>query len=118
MEEIFDVTLDGQTVGTVRLKREGLYYQVYCRCRVADGEIHRLYAGGEKLGVLIPENGELVLNTKVAAKRMKEGCAFTIGENSEKFIPIRPGEAFEHLDKLRTGRLGWRAGKMGLLLYK
>ena len=116
MEGIYDVTRDGQVVGTVQVKREGLYYRISCRCRVADGEIHRLWAGGEKLGVLIPEKGELTLRTKVAAKRMKDGCAFTIGENSGKFIPIRPGEAFEHLDKLRKGKLVFQNGQPGLLI--
>lgn len=116
MEGIFDVTKEGQAVGTVQVTKEGLYYRLFCRCRVADGEIHRLYAGSEKLGVLIPEKRELTLRTKVAAKRLMPGCTFTIGENSGCFYPIRPGEAFDHLDKLRTGRLGWRDGRAGLLV--
>lgn len=116
MEGIFDVTRDGQAVGTVQVKQEGLYYRISCRCRVADTEIHRLYAGSEKLGVLIPEKGELTLSTKVAAKRLKAGCAFSIGENSGSFCPIRPGEGFEHLDKLRLGRLAFQDGEPGLIL--
>ena len=115
MEGIFDVTRDGQAVGTVQVKREGLYYYISCRCRVADGEIHRLYAGGEGIGVLIPEKGELILTTKVAAKRLKDGCAFSLDGNPRNFIPIRPGEPFEHLDKLRAGRLAWRDGRAGLV---
>ena len=114
MEGIFDVTLDGQPVGTVKIKREGLYYFLSCRCRVADQEIHRLYAGNEKIGVLIPKNGELELEIKVAAKRLKDGCAYTLGENRELFIPIISGERFAHLDKLRKGQLVFRNGRPGL----
>jgi hypothetical protein len=82
---------------------------------VADTEIHRLYAEGEKIGVLIPERGELILRTKVAAKRLKEGCIFSLDGKTENFIPIRPGEAFGHLDKLRSGRLAFRDGQPGLV---
>ena len=114
MEGTFDVTRDGQVVGTARVKREGLYCRVSCRCRVADRAIHRLWAGNEKLGVLIPEKGELVLETKVAAKRLKPGCCFTIGENRGEFIPIRPGEAFYHLDRLRQGKLVYQNGQPGM----
>jgi hypothetical protein len=98
------------------LKREGLYCFLSCRCRLCDGEIHRLYADNEKIGVLIPENGTLVLHAKIAAKRLKPGCAFTLGECRGSFFPIRPGEVFEQLDKVRMGHLAFRDGEPGLLV--
>ncbi len=116
MEGIFDVNLAGEAVGTVKIKREGLYLRLRCRCRAPGREIRRLYADGEKLGVLIPEDGELVLKTKVAAKRLKPGCAFTLDENIGTFIPIRPGEPFAQLEQVRTGRLAFREGKPGLMI--
>ena len=116
MEGTFDVTLGGQVVGTVQIRREGLYCRISCRCRVADQEIHRLYAGEEKLGVLIPENCELMLETRVAAKRRKPGCCFTLDEQRGEFIPIRPGEAFGHLDKVRMAKLAFRDGEPGVYL--
>lgn len=116
MNRIHEVVMAGQTVGTVELKREGLYYVVSCRCERLDHGIHRLYADGEKIGVLIPENGELVLNTKIAVKRLKPGCAFSLDEKPEFFVPIRPGETFAHLDRLRDGHLGFRMGEPGLML--
>lgn len=116
MLQNFDVTYDGQTVGRVELEREGLYYRLSCRCRVQDSEIHRLYAGGVKLGVLIPDGGELVLETRVAAKRLKEGCSFSLEEKRETFIPIHPGEAFGYLGKLRLAKLAFREGEPGIFL--
>lgn len=116
MEDRFDVTHDGQSVGSVEVKREGLYCRVTCRCRMVGQGVQRLYAGEEKLGVLIPENGALVLDAKVAAKRIKSGCAFTLGECRENFFPIRPGENFPYLDKLRYGHLGFRDGIHGLII--
>lgn len=116
MLQNYDVTYDGQTVGRVELEREGLYYRLSCRCRVNDRGIHRLYAAGERIGVLIPDGGELVLETKVAAKRLKEGGGFSLEEKRETFIPIHPGEAFGHLGKLRLAKLAFREGEPGLFL--
>ena len=90
--------------------QEGLYYRIRCRCRVEDREVHRLYADGEKLGVLIPERGELILDTKVAVKRIKPGCKFSLAPGKEQPMYIRHGEEFTHLDKLRRGKLGFHQG--------
>ena len=116
MQGEYIVTRAGQAVGWVRLCREGLYYRIVCRCAVADGEIHRLYAGDENLGVLIPDRGELTLETKVAAKRLKPDCGFSLDETRGTFVPIHPGEAFEHLGKLRMAKLAFREGEPGLFL--
>ena len=103
-------------MGIAEVKREGLYCRLSCRCRMVDSQVHRLYADGEKIGVLVPQNGELTLETRVAAKRLKPGCEFTLEERKGEFIPIRPGEAFSHLDKLRMGKLSFRDGEPGLFL--
>ena len=116
MEGKFEVTYRGQSVGTVEVKREGLYCRILCRCRMVNGDIHRLYADGEKIGVLVPDRGELVLETKVAAKRLREGCTFSMGEGSHEFVPIRPGEIFGCLDKVRLAKLAFREGEPGLFL--
>ena len=110
MVETYPVYHEGQKIGTVERIREGLYYRIRCHCRVADEEIHRLYADGEKIGVLIPDRGEWILETKVAAKRMPHGCKFTLDPGTEQPIYIRHGEEFVHLDKLRRGKLGFHQG--------
>jgi len=116
MDGSYEVTHNGQVVGRVDVSREGLYYRILCRCKMDGNDIHRLYADGEKIGVLIPENGDLVLNTKIAVKRLKPGCAFSLDENMGMFIPICPGKPFAHLDKLRQGKLTFREGEPGLFL--
>jgi len=116
LEGNFPVTYQGQTVGTVTVSREGLYCRISCRCRMPEGKIHRLYAGAERLGVLMPEGGTLVLQTRVAAKRLKPNCPFSLEKNGEMFIPIRPGEAFAHLGRLRQARFACREGEPGLYL--
>ena len=112
----YDVTYGENRVGTVQLEREGLYLRLRCSCRVQDNEIHRLYADGERIGLLIPDRGELVLETRVAAKRLKPGCRFFLDECGREFVPIRTGEAFAHLDKVRGARLAFQDGEPGIFL--
>ena len=114
MDENYEVKRNGKTVGSLELRREGLYCRLSCRCSLADMEIHRLYAGEEKLGVLVPERGALVLETKVAAKRIRPGCTFTLDAAETGFFPIRAGEPFGQLDRIREGKLVVRDGQMGL----
>ena len=116
MVQNYDVSYRGDSVGGVKVRKEGLYCRIVCRCRLPDGKIHRLYADGENIGVLIPDGGELVLDTKVAAKRLKEGCSFSLDEKRGEFIPIRSGEPFDYLGKVRLGKLAFRDGDPGLYL--
>ena len=116
MKKFYDVTSEGQTVGKVELEREGLYCHLRCRCVAYDNVIRRLYADGEKIGVLIRDGGALVLDTRVAAKRLKEGCTFSLEEKARNFIPIHPGEAFGYLGKLRLSKLAFREGEPGIFL--
>ena len=80
MTGVFDVIQGGQGIGRVKVRREGLYCRISCRCQRFDNEIHRLYAGGERIGVLVPAGEELVLETRVAAKRLKEDCIFSLDD--------------------------------------
>ena len=116
MEGTYAVTYRGQTVGTVDVTREGLYRRIRARCRVSGSEIHRLYADGEKLGVLIPDRGGLMLETRIPAKRWKNVPVFTLDANKGEFIPIRMEEKFSRLYQVRGGRLAFRGGEPGLLL--
>ncbi len=109
-----EVTYLGQPVGSVEVKREGLYCRILCRCENC-GEMLRLYAGEEKLGLMMPCGGVLELQTRVAAKRIVEGCTFTL-RGQEDFIPIQAGEPFVHLRQIKASKLTIRNGKMGIVL--
>ncbi len=109
-----EVTYLGQAVGTVEVKQEGLYLHILCRCAPC-GEMLRLYAGEEKLGLMMPSQGRLTLETKVPAKRIAKGCAFTL-RGREKIIPIQAGRPFAHLQKLKTAKLVIQNGEMGITL--
>lgn len=121
MEGIFSVTLDGRKAGEAELRRQGLYTYISCRCIAPEGKIWRLFAGKERLGVLIPQAGELLLETKVASKRLQGDCQLYLQDcpeprEQERFIPIRENEAFPAPELVSKGVLGYRDGVPGLLL--
>lgn len=120
MQEEFDVFLDNRRVGTVQLKREGLYVALSCRCAGLDEAIWRLYRGEQRIGVLAPAEGGMELITRINAKRLGENPVFSV--RSERagqggyFLPIEPDKPFPGLSRLREARLAVRGGQMGALL--
>lgn len=70
----YQVTDQGQVIGTLTAEREGLYWHLSARCRQAGNRLLRLYALGEAqpvcLGVLMPEGEDLVLNRRLAARSL------------------------------------------------
>lgn len=73
----------------------------------------------ENLGILIPENGSFVLNTKLAVKKIGEGELFFAlkpnqDNHTEKFIPIYPEEPFSYISRLKESFLMVRDGQPGI----
>ena len=73
MEQI-PMTYDGRTVGTAEFRRDGLYCLVECRCEPVSDAVLRAYAQGDgrnvALGVLIPEDGALLLRRRIPASHL------------------------------------------------
>lgn len=127
------VLWNGKQTGTVCLTKEGLYYRVQCSCKTVDKQIYRLAAlcGDDpvRLGVLIPEGDEMMLQTKIPVKKLKgEDPQFQLecissGKKQEdnrksqgKFIPIYPDEPYSYLSKLKSSYLEIRKGEPGIVI--
>lgn len=111
MEGRYGVYAGDQEVGTVYVKREGLYYRFHCECQLAGKDICKVCVrcGGDALvlGTLIPEGRNFVLTTKLPIKRLKEDKPeFVIVTNKTdkwtKFIPIRENEMFLYLKYIKN----------------
>ena len=120
MEGNFDIFLNGQTVGTVQVRREGLYYRFSARCRLREKEMCRLEANGMSLGIPVPEGDIFRLETKKPCKLFSDGWDFQIIPNRPvldgKFIPIKPEEPFSYLARLKDSYLVRRDGELGILI--
>ena len=120
MEGTFQVSLAGQTVGTVQVIREGLYYRFRARCCLEGEAVCRLMANGENLGILVPSAGGFGLETKLPAKRFAGAWDFQIRPNRPvlegRFVPIKPEEPFSYLERLKESYLIRRDDEIGILL--
>ncbi len=120
MEEIL---LGGQTIGQAQVTREGMYYRIYCRCRLS-GEVAykvQVQCGDniQDLGLLAPENGAFCLTCRIPMKHLGEGemrftaiprSVQTLGE----FVPISVDEPFAYLARLENAYLERRNGIIGI----
>ena len=127
MEGNYPMYFGSRTIGRADVKREGLYYRFYCRCRLTGDVIFRvLVRCSDKerdLGILIPADGGFSLNTRLPVKHFPEGKPeFSViphgGQMPESFIPIRPEEPFAYIEKLKHAYLATREGQMGALIRK
>lgn len=125
MNDSYDVFLSGQTAGKARVRKEGLYLCISCRCQLSGEVVYQLEVEGEgqwlKLGIPVPADGEFILETRIPRKRLPEGeFRFRLTprhtEKSGIFIPISPEEPFRYLTRLQNAVMEIRDGKKGILL--
>ena len=125
MEGTYDIMLAGEPVGQATVRRQGLYWQFTCRCKLSGETVCRVLLtwGGEErnLGILVPEGGKFVLNTKVAASKLGSGtpefiCQPRRPELQGKFIPLRPEEPFAYLHRLEDAFLARQNGELGIVI--
>lgn len=125
MEGTYVITQFGEAVGQATVRRQGLYWQFSCRCDLSGETVCRISVTcGDKqvnLGILVPEGGKFVLNTKVAASKLGAGVPeFRVlprrPEIKGKFIPLRPEEPFQYLHRLEDAFLARQNGQIGLMI--
>lgn len=119
----YPVQLGGKPVGKAQVTRQGLYYQVCCRCNLSGEVMYRLEAAcGEKrvnLGILVPKESGFGLDTRFPVNRVGQGTlSFRIlprhdALQGRMFVPITPEEPFAYLSRLKQSFLEIQEGKKG-----
>ena len=114
-----------QQAGKVQVTRQGLYYRFVCRCKLSGDVVCRLYisCGGhqENLGVVVPTGDGFGLDTRLPAKRLREGePSFSLIPKHEmasgQFVPIVPEEPFAYLERLKNAYLETRGDQTGAVI--
>ena len=104
-----EIKLNGETIGTASIRKEGLYYHFDCRCRFSDKKFHRLTAVcGElsaDLGICVPSGNDFVVKTKVAVSRLGIGQINIEADRSDKrpkqtVVSVTENGAFSNLEDL------------------
>ena len=121
MEGCYQVYDENVVVGKVQIIRQGLYYQIICRCSPGDDMVRRLYADQdgtrENLGVLVPEGDGFLLDRKIPVKKLSgERVRFVLStagtKRAGKLVPVCPEEPFLYIDRLKNAFVETQSGKM------
>ena len=125
MDGCYEVFQEGKAVGTVEVRREGLYYRFSCRCKPEGGEMMRLWmiCGEEEtdLGLCIPMDGIFGTEKRIPAKLRAPGQpSFCLYHKDDifrgRFIPLSPEEPFQYLHRLENAFLERRGRQVGIVL--
>ena len=124
MEE-YEIMLGDKSVGKAGVSREGLYYRIRCRCSLSGETVCRVLVRcgnrEEHLGILVPQDGEFGLETRVPVKKIGEGSlAFSVVPRHRApeagFISLSPEEPFRYITRLKDAYLIRHNGKTGVVL--
>lgn len=119
MEGTYELRLGETAVGTVRVRREGLYYALSCRCPRLRKGMFELIAGEHDLGLLVPTGGTMGLECRVAVKRIGEGnIPFSLRERSDESVPIDAQTSFPYLQRLNEAYLCKKGNELHLAFRK
>ena len=127
MEGTYNVMLGSQKMGTVSVRKQGLYWHFDCCCNLSGEVMHDLVIRiGEmriKLGLLTPENGRYSLRTKQPCKQFREGSpVFSLQPRHAKindtFLPIHPSEPFRYLNALEKAYLVRHEEQIGMIIQE
>jgi len=125
LQEEYTVYFRGSSVGTVRVRKQDLFYHIRCQCHPKMPGMHRLIAKTEKgqtdLGICVPMDGAFGVETRISCKRFGEGKPeFWISPVTEDrkglFYPVDPNMPFSEISKLRNGYFAIENGQKGVIL--
>ncbi|MBR4864184.1 MAG: hypothetical protein IKU07_06370 [Oscillospiraceae bacterium] len=118
--EVFDVFHGGEAVGSVTVKREGLYYLLSCHCKRLEGVLRLVLHrenGCVSVGICVPEGAGMGICRRVPIKRLgAPPWQFSLTEgNKEVFVPLEGALPTAALVNLESARFCRREGQPGLL---
>lgn len=126
MDTCFDVFLQQKPVGTVILRKQGLYYQLECLCPVPMPERCDLVLvcdGKEmNLGICVPYAKGFGLKTRMKTAAIGEGdIRFVLSPKDlprkTEFYPVFEDKPFESIERLEYAHLQIRGGQPGIVFY-
>ena len=120
VEGTYEIVQCGEVVGSVLVRRQGLYYHFLCRCRLSGEVMFRLImlCDGQEtdLGVLTPADGCFGINRSLSVKKVGQGRPiFSLSPKktsvSEDLVLFSEQEPFAYLSQLHRACLVRQAGK-------
>lgn len=125
MEGNYPILLGGKEAGYARIKKEGLYWKIFCCCKLSGDVLYRVVVktsnNQESLGILVPDNGCFVLSARISMKRLAPGEPRFLAlpkhtKIAERFVSVYPDEPFAYLDRIKKSRFGLQNQKRGVYI--
>ncbi len=126
MDGTYDVFLGRESIGTVQVERQGLYYRFFCRCKLSGSVLCRVTVSceghHENLGILIPMGDSFGLTSKIAVKKLGKGIPNFQAipkhrkEEGTVFVPVYPEEPFAYITRLQNAFMEVREGQIGVVI--
>ena len=127
MRDVYKIMLADQSIGTVIVKKEGLYYRFQCRCRLSGEIMYQLIVKCDEtecnLGVFVPVENEFGIDTRLPIKKVGDGkfSFYAVARHPDitgKFVPIRADEPFSYLGKIQNAHLDVQNGVLGIVILE
>ena len=119
---IYDIHLNSSIIGQAEVSREGLYYNIVCRCQLPVRSLCKIQITCEDqtelLGTPVPTGKEFILRKKIPVKQLPgSNLSFAaVEKRKERFVPIYSDQPFEYISQLKTAHLEYRNGQIGIAL--
>ncbi len=119
------VYFNDSPVGTVQIKKEGLYYQFSSQCRLKERKMYRLILScGEStrdLGILVPEGDVFTHRKRLPVKTFPAAdFHFSLqcedGGKAEKRLVVKEDEPFAGISMLENAVLSSHDGEMTVVI--
>ena len=120
----YNVIYGEKPVGQAEVRLEGLYYRIICCCAFAKADLYKIELRCEDqsqmLGTLIPKWGNFVLDRKISKNKILHGkpAFYAIEKCKEIFVPVCDDKPFSYIDRLKTARLEFQNGQLGVVIRK
>lgn len=117
-----DIIYQRQVVGTAKMKQEGMFLIVQCRCTISPNVPHKIAVHSQKtlldLGLCVKEPQGCGLLTRVCVSKFpKEPVQFCLEEvHQEQFVPVRPDIPLPSAEILKDGRFAVKNGIAGIVI--
>ena len=109
-------------MGAANIKKEGLYYIIFCECTLPGEGIYRIVVSDgnseRNLGICVPTGNRFTLCARVPVKGLQEeNLKFTlVPKDMRTSCPVETNKPFEALDQLGSAYLAESRGEASIIL--
>ena len=119
---MWDIKFNDRVMGAANIKKEGLYYIIFCECTLPGDGIYRIFVSDgsteRNLGICVPTGNRFTLCARVPVKGLNEQkLSFTlVPKDMRTCNPVETNKPFEALDRLDTAYLDESRGEASIIL--